>query len=107
MKAYKAYDDKNCEGYSTVVYAENATQAKLTALRTDACEDAEYIDIRVKRYPLMDALYKGSSEVDWCDPEQRIALVKEYGWECLEPEYEDCEDCPAREWCGAYERYKN
>lgn len=75
MKAYKAWDTRNVEGYSTVVFAENAQKAKKVALGTDACEDADYINIRVQRLPEMDSHYRGKTEIDWYDMEDRKALV--------------------------------
>ena len=40
IKAYKAWDEYSSEGYSTVVFAESASKAKMIALYSDACEDA-------------------------------------------------------------------
>ena len=41
-------------------------------------------------------------------PEDRIALVKECGWFCIETNgHEDCLTCPAAEWCGDYQDWKD
>lgn len=98
MKAYKAWDENNCEGYSTVVFAENASKAKAIAFHSEACEDADYINIRIHRFPEMDKHYRGISEVDWYNTEDRRALVA-LGWYCLEPESWECESCPAKDIC--------
>ena len=98
MKAYKAWDEYSYEGYSTVVFAENATKAKAIALYSEACEGARYVDIRVRRLPEMDKHYRGSNEADWCCPEDRRALVA-LGWYCLEPESWECRSCPAKDIC--------
>lgn len=100
MKAYHACD-KDSE-YSTIVFAENASQAKSIALSCDCCEGAQYIDIRVWRMPEADKLYKGRSEVDWYVDETRIALVRDFGWRCLEPSWE-CDTCPAKQYCRWHE----
>jgi hypothetical protein len=97
MKAYKAWDEKEYDSGSTIVFAENIREAKKIAMSTDACSEAEFIDIRVKRIKECDALYKGTSEIDWYDEETRIVLVRDFGWSCLE-EYM-CDKCPAQQYC--------
>lgn len=95
-KAYYAREkDSDC---ATIVFAENCTQAKTIALTCDCCEDARYIDIRVRRMPEADKLYKGFSEIDWYDAEIRVALVRDFGWQCFEPSWE-CDTCPAKPYC--------
>ena len=102
MKAYKAWDEKAIEQCSTIVFAENIKEAKKIAMATDACEEARFIDIRVKRYKEADFLYKGSSEVDWYDEETRVALVRDFGWRCYDTSFE-CESCEARQYCSWFE----
>lgn len=47
----------------------------------------------------MDKYYaEGKTEMDWSDPKDRIALVKECGFYCEEPIAEDCKDCPAKDF---------
>ena len=96
VKAYHACE-KGGE-YSTIVFAENATQAKTIAKACDCCEDAEYIDIRVNRMPEADKLYKGLAEIDWHDDETRVALVRDFGWACYDPSFE-CDNCKAKPFC--------
>lgn len=98
MKAYKAWDATVDSG-STVVFAENLKAAKKIAACTEVCEDSEWIDIRVKRYPEMDQHYRGNPEIDWYDPEDRQALVA-LGWTCYEPLDDECEACPAFDICN-------
>ena len=98
MKAHKAWDDYNSEGYSTVVFAESASKARAIAFHSEACEDARFVDIRVRRLPEMDKQYRGLDEVDWDCPEDRRALVA-LGWYCPEPEIWECESCPAKDVC--------
>lgn len=91
------------EFYSTVVFAETRVKAKTAALSTECCEYAKYIDIEARREPQMDEYYTdGKTEMDWNNPQDRIALVKECGFRC---EY-DCDtvQCPAAEWCDNYEK---
>lgn len=101
MKAYKVWDAKSVENYSTIVFAETARKAKVIAMATDACEDAAFIDIRVQRIPEMDDHDRGRSEIDWNDMEDRKAMVA-IGWSCLETSFE-CETCPCRPECSHWE----
>ena len=103
MKAYKVWID--CGEGSTIVFAETRNEAKVIALSCDCCEDAEYIEVRVHRMKELDHLYKGKCEMDWWDPETRITLVRDFGWQCWEPYYPECEDCPAKEYCDAYKEW--
>jgi len=99
-KAYYAREkDGDC---ATIVFAENVTEAKLVAQVCDCCEDARYIDIRVRRIPEADKLYRGFPEIEWYDPEIRVALVRDFGWSCFEPSWE-CDDCPAKPHCQWHE----
>lgn len=90
--------------YTTVVFAETRGKARSLALSTDCCEDAKFTDIEVNRRPQLDKYYKvGKREMDWYDPKDRIALVKELGMSC---EYmEDCEKCFAKKYCEQYQHY--
>lgn len=64
MKAFMAWDKEEIENVSTIIFAENAREAKRIAMATDVCEDAEFINIRVKSLKEADPLYKGKSEID-------------------------------------------
>lgn len=105
MKAYKVWDKISVEPCSTVVFAENCKEAKKLALSTDVCEDADYINIRVQRFPEMDNHYRGRTEIDWYNMEDRKALVS-LGWMCLETS-EECDACTARTFCGHWEDWDN
>ena len=100
LKAYVAYE-KDGEG-STIVFAENRTQAKLLAMATDCCGDARYIDIRVNRVPAADTMYDGHREIDWYNQRARVVLVRDFGWSCLEPSWE-CDTCKAKPYCRWHE----
>ena len=96
MKAYNVRDKNSF--YSTVVFAESSSKAKVIAMHTDACEDVPYIDIRAKRMPMLDKYYRGKKEMDWYDDDDRIALVKDGKFHCFGESYE-CKNCPAKEYC--------
>lgn len=104
MKAYKVNGKYGCNDYATVVFAESVGKAKSIAMRTEACEGCDFIDIEVSRQPQMDKYYKpGKEELEWSDMQDRIALVKDCGFICsrevINPE---CENCSAKKWCDRY-----
>lgn len=95
------------EWCATIVFAETRGKARALALCTDCCEDADFCDIEVRREPQMDKYYKeGKKEMDWEDPKDRIALVKECGFRCEYAEPYLCDSCSARKYCGTYEEYE-
>lgn len=105
---YKAYCARSKYGdcCSTVVFAESRGKAKSIAMSTEACEDVDFLNLEVYRLPHMDKYYKpGKTEMNWYDPEDRIALVKDADFYCEYIELTECEQCPAREYCDKWEAY--
>ena len=49
MKAYRTWDEKAFDPCATIVFAKNIKEAKKIATATDTCEDANFIDIGVRR----------------------------------------------------------
>lgn len=105
IKAYRVEDCKG-DGYATIVFAKSVGEAKTIALATDACSEAQYIDIRVRRLPDADRLYKGGNEIDWYDPKTRLVLVRDFSWSCEETSYL-CDNCPAKPYCCWYEEERD
>lgn len=96
---------KKDEDCATVVFAETRGQAKVRAKGTDACEDAEFMDIECHRAKEMDKYYKpGKTEMDWYNSADRIALVKYAGFWCGFDAFDisECPECPANQWCERY-----
>lgn len=103
MKAWLVRE-RDGEG-ATIVFAETRGKARALAMHTEACEDAEFVDVEVIRRPQMDKYYtEGKMEMDWLNSKDRIALVKDCGFVCDYDywEHEDCEACPAKEYCDRY-----
>lgn len=104
MKAYlcrvRGGDDA-----AAIVFAETRGKAIAIAQNTDACEDAAFTEIECTRAKSMDKHYNGNGEgypMDWFDPDDRIALVKDGGFHCsYEMPAADlrCDKCQAKEWC--------
>ena len=109
MKAYSV-SDRDCNlGYSYIVFAETRGKAIRHAL--DCCDgtfdSCTWTDMRALREPALDRFYKGKTEMDWCDPDDRIAMVRYAGFECsdwVDVTSDECEKCPAHEWCDRYDR---
>lgn len=74
QKAYMVHDEKSELDFSTVVFAETRGQAKSIARMTDACECADFIDIRAIRIPELDSYYRGLPEMDWYNEKIRLHL---------------------------------
>ena len=106
MKAWIVREkDEFC---ATVVFAETRGKARALAMHTEVCEDADFCDIDVRRIPDLDKYYvNGKKEMCWYLSTDRVALVKDGGFTC-DREYwkpEDCETCPAAEYCDMYKDY--
>lgn len=98
MKAYQVCTDWS-DG-SVVIFAETVNKAKYFALSTDLLCHENYKDLRATRLPKIDYLYNGQIVVDWNEGEEiRLALVREYGWHCIEPQLSDCKVCTAEKYC--------
>ena len=103
MKAWLVREkDEFC---AEVVFAETRGKAKALALCCDCCENASFTDIEATRMKQADKYYKDCKwHLDWDNPKDRIALVKDCGfvcyYECLE--WEDCEECSAKKYCDTY-----
>lgn len=96
------------EFYALVIFAETRGKARYIALHTDEFEDNKFCDIEVRRVPHIDKYYKeGKVVMDWENPKDRIALVKECGFHCEYVELDECETCPAKKYCYAYQDYVN
>lgn len=101
MKAYLASTDWS--DYALIVFAETAGKARQAALGEDEVEDASYTEIRVRRKPEFDKLYKqGKRRLDWEIDEDRIALVRDGGFYCVEVEEWECRACCAKEYCDTW-----
>ena len=102
MKAWRVSDNK-CECGTAIVFAETRAKAIYAALTfDDQFEDCKWIDMWAKRFSQYDQYYNGKTIVDWNDLEDRVRLVKEFGWCCAESESWMCTNCPAKEWCEEY-----
>lgn len=109
MKAYKVYDRIGYSCYSVVVFAESPGKAKVIALGTDEfpSSDWDFTDLSARRIPELDKYYRGNSEMDWYNDDDRIALITEAGYQCDEDSFdpEECEKCIGKDYCSRYTDY--
>lgn len=100
MKAWKI--DNPYENDSTVVFAETRGKAKVIAQRTDTCEDVDFTKIIIHRFKEADSQYRGNSEMDWFDHDDKMFLLS-HGWYCSDDiEYDDCKNCEDKELCSRW-----
>lgn len=93
---------------ATVVFAETRGKAKSYALKTEDFQHADYCELETSRVKQMDRYYvEGKKKMDWLDSKDRIVLVKDCGFVCDYDYFglEDCEMCPAKEYCDRYKEY--
>lgn len=108
MKAYYV-SDRNCDsGYGYVVFAETRGKAIAHALSGCDCafDDYTWTEMRATRRPVLDKFYDGRTEMDWCNMDDRTAMVKYAGFSCsyeVDATVEECIECLAHEWCDRYE----
>lgn len=103
MKAWRC--SENWQGYTAIVFAETAGKARYHAMQYELLgDDLDFRDITVYREHGMDKYYRGASEMDWDNDQDRIAMVQELGFSCDDDAFDpdDCKRCPAAEWCGKY-----
>lgn len=109
MKAYRVYDRTGYSWYSVIVFAETNGKAKALALGTDTfpSSDWDYTELSARRVPSLDKYYHGAWEMDWYNDDDRLALVKEAGYQCDEDSFDpdDCERCVGKDWCSKYGEY--
>ena len=106
MKAFVCSQDY--EPCSTVVFAETASKARYIAMTSGTLgDDLEFRDVTVRRVPELDHCYDGRKEMDWCNPNDRLALVRDGGFYCSDDAFDadDCERCSGREYCDRYSEY--
>ena len=105
MKAWMV-EDVN-EEQVAIVFAETRNKAKYLATQYDeGLQDYRYDEMRATRMPQLDKCAGDSPYVmDFAIDEDRLIMVRDAGFTCLEPEYEDCEKCVAKDYCEVYEDY--
>ena len=104
MKAWQVYS--YFTDNSTIVFAETAGKAKSIAWRYNLFYDdyTDFMDIYCQRRKEGDKFYNGKSFLDWECREDRLLLVKEFGFTCIEELYDEreCAYCVAKKFCSLH-----
>ena len=100
MKAWIAntYD----MGYSCIVFAETRGKAKSIALTEDNFEYEDFLTLDIHRFKKADSAYHNYPVMDWNNESDRLFLVKECGFSCVDFNLADCKVCNAKEFCDKY-----
>lgn len=108
MKAW-SISDANCNtDASYIVFAETRGKAIRHAL--DYCNGAfewcSFTEMRAIRVPALDGFYRGKPEMDWCNMDDRVAMVRYAGFHCsgdVTVTIDKCKRCHAHFWCDRFE----
>ena len=104
-KAWSFYEEE--ESIIEVVFADTRGKARMYLKELDTFDNYKYIEISPRREKSLDYLdYEDGYVMDWNKEEDRIALVKNIGFYCLDPDKDECKECCAREWCSKYEEFE-
>lgn len=99
MKAYEIEDIQN--GTSRIIFATSMSSAKYKAFvyANETNFMAYLYDIKARRCKEADSQCKGREFMEWNNPDDRLFLVKELGWTCVDEPCDDCTYCVAHEFC--------
>ncbi len=70
--ANKAYRVTVMPLKETVIFAENQKTARKIAPKLSICKNVRFIDIKIRRFPEADFLYKGSYEVNMDTDKEKL-----------------------------------
>ena len=107
MKAYAVSDKNGNVDYDIVTFAESRGKAISYALHDESYCGCYWTEMRAIRKPQLDKYYRGKLEMDWFDMGDRVAMVRDAGYQCsyeVDVTIEKCEACPAHKWCERWER---
>ena len=110
MQAYRVYCKDDWIPWSEIVFADRRSKAIVTALHySDSFGDGsfDYTDLRAVRRPELDKYYRGVSIMDWYNPDDRLAMIKDGGFQCADDSFDpdDCERCVGKDYCDRYDDY--
>ena len=108
MKAWIVRDLPNCE-FCAIVFAETRGKAiAYCASYDDVIGEVAFTNVEARRAKAFDGYYRGNLQMDWYDDADRIAMVRDAGFQCNDECFDpaECDGCSAKEWCGQYESYK-
>ena len=109
MKAWSVSDANGDLGIDYIIFAE--TRGKAIRYALDHCDgafdDYRWTEMRATRKPALDSFYNGRPAMDWCDMDDRVAMVRYAGFECsceVTVTVDKCQQCLAHFWCDRFDR---
>lgn len=105
MKAWQV--EEPYEGNATIVFAKTINKAKYLAVQYDEfLQEYGYAEVRAIRRPELDK-YAGDKPhtMNFSSDEDRLIMVRDAGFRCIDPDYDDCKKCIAKDYCGEYQDY--
>lgn len=109
MKAYRVtgYDVNSNEEKITIVFAEKPSKAKTLASKEPDFHYISYLDLRVKREPLMDKYCQEEKEyIDYNVQTCKPIFVEKSKWQCpygREFDVQECYDCKSNDTRDKYQ----
>lgn len=104
-KAWSFYEEE--ESIIEVVFADTRGKARMYLKELDTFDNYRYIEISPRREKALDYLNHPDGYVmSFLREEDKIALVKNIGVHCFDPDKNECKECCAMEWCSKYEEFE-
>ena len=91
-------------GVVEVVFANTRGKAKSYFKDIETFDYYNFCELRPYRIKNLDHLNKSDGYImDWRKDEDRLPMVRDADFSCVEVDREECEGCCAKEWCSKYE----
>ena len=104
-KAWECCEEES--GVCEVVFADTRGKAKSYFKDMETFDYYNFCKLRPYRVKKLDNLNHPDGYVmDWCKDEDRLPMVRDVDFSCVEVDREECEGCCAKEWCSKYEELK-
>ncbi len=105
-KAWECYEEES--GVVEVVFADTRGKAKSYFKDIETFDYYNFCELRPCRVKELDYLNHPDGYVmDWNKDEDRLPMIRDAGYSCIEVNREDCEICCAKELCSKYEDLRN
>ena len=94
-------------GVVKVLFADTRGKAKSYFKDMETFDYYNFCELRPYRIKNLDHLNKSDGYImDWYKDEDRLAMVRDAHFSCVEVDRDECEGCCVKEWCSKYEELK-
>ena len=91
-----------------MVFADTRGKAKSYFLKRDTVGYFNFCIIKPYRLKKLDYLDRPNGYVmDWNKDEDKLLMVRDADFSCVEVDREECEACCAKEWCSKFKEDNN